>query len=325
MRPDDRKVSRMPESFTASEVAKHNTAASLWVVIDQNVYDVTAFRSVHPGGEEILLENGGQDATFEAQLGHGTSRKAKSMMSRYFIGVLAAEPEKPVPEQPVVPAKQHNGIMSLEELAAAHDTGPADVTGGAKRQFVDLEDLGAAPAKHVVPLDDLANAAPQRNVIALDDLGTAGQGRKNVALEELGKEESSIKKAVKLENLADGSYPASRGTRTGRNPNRKASLEAARAEAARAEEAEAELEAEEKVEEEDDETKQNVRILLASWALANKQEEAPDPAKVSEREDEEGESDEDRDEHVMVPEKKKSRWERIRCDQIHHLERLTIL
>lgn len=81
----------MPKTFTLSEVAQHNSAESLWVAINNHVYDVTAFRSMHPGGGQLLLQAGGQDATVEAQSAHGTSRKAQSLMSKYCIGTLAIE------------------------------------------------------------------------------------------------------------------------------------------------------------------------------------------------------------------------------------------
>ena len=84
----------MPKTFTLSEVAEHNSAESLWVAINNHVYDVTAFRSMHPGGGQLLLQAGGQDATVEAQSAHGTSRKAQSLMSKYCIGKLAIEEEQ---------------------------------------------------------------------------------------------------------------------------------------------------------------------------------------------------------------------------------------
>lgn len=46
---------------------------------------------MHPGGGQLLLQAGGQDATVEAQSAHGTSRKAQSLMSKYCIGKLAIE------------------------------------------------------------------------------------------------------------------------------------------------------------------------------------------------------------------------------------------
>ena len=45
------------------ELARHNTVASVWVAIHGKAYDVTAFLAEHPGGDEVLMEVAGTDAT----------------------------------------------------------------------------------------------------------------------------------------------------------------------------------------------------------------------------------------------------------------------
>lgn len=45
------------------EIKKHNNAESVWIIIDDLVYDVTKFVMEHPGGEEVILNMAGQDAT----------------------------------------------------------------------------------------------------------------------------------------------------------------------------------------------------------------------------------------------------------------------
>eukprot|EP01114_Cavostelium_apophysatum_P014400 TRINITY_DN372_c0_g1_i5.p1 TRINITY_DN372_c0_g1~~TRINITY_DN372_c0_g1_i5.p1 ORF type:complete len:510 (-),score=144.37 TRINITY_DN372_c0_g1_i5:175-1704(-) len=51
------------KTFTREEVAKHNTKGDLWIIIDDEVYDMTKFITVHPGGEQALIDYAGQDAT----------------------------------------------------------------------------------------------------------------------------------------------------------------------------------------------------------------------------------------------------------------------
>jgi cytochrome b involved in lipid metabolism len=49
--------------FRLDEINKHNNAESTWIIINDLVYDVTKFIMEHPGGEEVILNVAGQDAT----------------------------------------------------------------------------------------------------------------------------------------------------------------------------------------------------------------------------------------------------------------------
>lgn len=46
-----------------AEVGLHSTRKSCWVIIYENVYDITEFLERHPGGASILLTYAGRDAT----------------------------------------------------------------------------------------------------------------------------------------------------------------------------------------------------------------------------------------------------------------------
>ncbi|XP_056290756.1 cytochrome b5 [Pseudoliparis swirei] len=73
--------------FRLSEVEEQNTFKSTWIVINNKVYDVTRFLEEHPGGEEVLREQAGGDATesFE-DVGH--SSDAREMSLSMVIGEL---------------------------------------------------------------------------------------------------------------------------------------------------------------------------------------------------------------------------------------------
>ena len=66
-------------------VGEHNTAEDCWVAIDGNVYDLTDFLSLHPGGSQVLLDVAGQDAS-KKFLEAGHSMKARKMMTKYLSG-----------------------------------------------------------------------------------------------------------------------------------------------------------------------------------------------------------------------------------------------
>jgi len=87
-------------TFRAAAVADHKDKKSAWIIIHNQVYDVSKFLDEHPGGEEVLLEQAGKDATenFE-DVGH--SSDARDLMKQYLIGELAEEDKtkKKVKEQ----------------------------------------------------------------------------------------------------------------------------------------------------------------------------------------------------------------------------------
>ncbi|XP_054439759.1 cytochrome b5 [Pteronotus mesoamericanus] len=73
--------------YTLEEIKKHNHSKSTWLILHNKVYDVTKFLEEHPGGEEVLREQAGGDATenFE-DIGHSTD--ARELSQTYLIGEL---------------------------------------------------------------------------------------------------------------------------------------------------------------------------------------------------------------------------------------------
>lgn len=74
--------------FTASDVARHNTRDSCWVVIEGNVYDVTEFLDEHPGGANIILRYGGKDATEEYLPVHPPGTIEKELPKEKHLGKI---------------------------------------------------------------------------------------------------------------------------------------------------------------------------------------------------------------------------------------------
>lgn len=56
--------------ITKDEVAKHNNKSSCWVILNDQVLDVTNFLKDHPGGELAILTFAGKDATEEFDMIH---------------------------------------------------------------------------------------------------------------------------------------------------------------------------------------------------------------------------------------------------------------
>ena len=59
------------ELVSLEEVRDHCTPWDAWTVVYDRVYDVTEYLTRHPGGEEVLMEYVGYDATIAFRYTHG--------------------------------------------------------------------------------------------------------------------------------------------------------------------------------------------------------------------------------------------------------------
>ncbi|KAF5663394.1 cytochrome b2 mitochondrial [Fusarium circinatum] len=58
------KISSMaPQYLTQAEVSRHTHATDAWIIINGDVWDVTGFAEMHPGGEDVVEEHYGKDAS----------------------------------------------------------------------------------------------------------------------------------------------------------------------------------------------------------------------------------------------------------------------
>ncbi len=78
--------------FTASDIASHTSTSDCWVSLDGNVYDLSAYLTVHPGGVSAIANQCGHDATsaFHSMGGRGRdhSPRATALLKNYYKGVL---------------------------------------------------------------------------------------------------------------------------------------------------------------------------------------------------------------------------------------------
>ncbi|XP_022225362.2 cytochrome b5 [Drosophila obscura] len=98
------KVEDLPE-ITLEEVAQHDSFDDCWIVIYDRVYDVTLFLRDHPGGDDVIMDHAGRDATI-AFHGTGHSRAAIEQMRKFLIGEL---PEA----QRIFRTSHNNRVLSL--------------------------------------------------------------------------------------------------------------------------------------------------------------------------------------------------------------------
>ncbi|KAF2279742.1 cytochrome b5 [Westerdykella ornata] len=85
------------KEFTYKEVEAHNTKKDLFVVVHDKVYNCSSFVDEHPGGEEVLLDVAGQDAT-EAFEDVGHSDEAREILEGLHVGNLKRQEGDPKPK-----------------------------------------------------------------------------------------------------------------------------------------------------------------------------------------------------------------------------------
>lgn len=79
------------KTYTRSEVLLHNKKTDCWVIIENNVYDLTSFIKIHPGGADIIMSRAGEDASSYFTMKHGLNKSVIRQLEQYKIGVLSKQ------------------------------------------------------------------------------------------------------------------------------------------------------------------------------------------------------------------------------------------
>eukprot|EP00696_Hemimastix_kukwesjijk_P020178 gnl/Hemi2/9665_TR3359_c0_g1_i1.p1 gnl/Hemi2/9665_TR3359_c0_g1~~gnl/Hemi2/9665_TR3359_c0_g1_i1.p1 ORF type:complete len:143 (-),score=45.29 gnl/Hemi2/9665_TR3359_c0_g1_i1:119-547(-) len=109
--------------FGFDEIAKHRSRTSCWIAIHGNVYDISAMLGDHPGGDSILLEWSGKDATDEFEV-YGHSESARTWQKEFLIGTVdpASQPQQATPTATKGPTGAAAAAAKVTQQADAVDT-----------------------------------------------------------------------------------------------------------------------------------------------------------------------------------------------------------
>ncbi len=81
--------SAQPGTYTAAELAKHNTGTDCWSVVNKNVYDLTPYVSSHPGGASVIKAICGKDGTAAFSGQHAGASRPNNTLDGFKLGALS--------------------------------------------------------------------------------------------------------------------------------------------------------------------------------------------------------------------------------------------
>jgi len=89
----------MSQTFSKADVAKHSKSDSLYIIVDDDVYDLTKFQDEHPGGKKILQRVAGKDASKQFWKYHNEGI-LKKYQKQLLVGSLDSKPKPAAPATP---------------------------------------------------------------------------------------------------------------------------------------------------------------------------------------------------------------------------------
>ncbi|KAH7126843.1 acyl-CoA dehydrogenase/oxidase [Dendryphion nanum] len=120
----------MSQRFSTADVASHNKADSLYIIVDEDVYDLTKFQDEHPGGKKIIQRVAGKDASKQFWKYHneGILKKYQKQLQVGSLDtkkVAAPAPPAPAPKKDVVKPSAEPGVVAPQPTAAAQEEAEA--------------------------------------------------------------------------------------------------------------------------------------------------------------------------------------------------------
>ncbi|KAM3558255.1 hypothetical protein ARSEF4850_004684 [Beauveria asiatica] len=114
---------KMAKKIPASEVRKHSSSDSCWIVVDGHVYDMTSFAPTHPGGAQIIYRYAGKDATDQYNAVHAPSLISKTLDSDHHVGRLdeTSAPTDWKPSRSQSPAQLAGRRYPLSSIISLYD------------------------------------------------------------------------------------------------------------------------------------------------------------------------------------------------------------
>ncbi|KAI8586197.1 cytochrome b2 [Geranomyces variabilis] len=107
------------------ELQRHNSKDSCWLLIHGKVYDLTSFLSEHPGGQRIILNQAGRDATAAFAEVHSEDVIARTLSPNLCVGVMDKNTMKgvaaPAVATPAQLFEQAEKIQPLNQIINLYD------------------------------------------------------------------------------------------------------------------------------------------------------------------------------------------------------------
>jgi len=131
----------MSSTFSKEDVQSHNKADNLWIIVDEDVYDLTKFQEEHPGGKKILQRVAGKDASKQFWKYHNEGI-LKKYQKQLQVGSLDSKKAAAPPTPPTTPPPAAKKEMEIVKPEAESGTVAPEPGADAKEMAEALDQFG---------------------------------------------------------------------------------------------------------------------------------------------------------------------------------------